>query len=137
MPFRRITLKAPKPEITADEGNTLAAHLRRSRRERGLKQTEVAALMGVNEHSIVDWEAGKQPHVHMYPRIITFLGHEPWPEAESLTQRLVAERRRRGLSAKRAAKLLGVDEGTWGRWEAGRPLSTIHRRLIATFLRSG
>jgi transcriptional regulator with XRE-family HTH domain len=54
-----------------------------------------------------------------------------------LAGKLIAARRRRGLSAKRAAKLLGVDEGTWGRWEQGKaPSYPAHRSLIATFLRS-
>lgn len=66
--------------------------------------------MGVSEASIVDWEAGKQPYDRMYPRIIAFLGYEPWSEPESLADMLVATRRRRGLSAKATAKLLEVDE---------------------------
>ena len=56
------------------------------------------------------------------PTIIAFLGYEPWDEAITLGQRLLAERRRRGLLAKRAALLLGVDEGTFARWESGSRL---------------
>lgn len=91
--------------------------------------------MGINEHSIVSWEAGKQPHVRMYPGILAFLGFEPRLEPDTSPERLLAERRRRGLSIKRAAKLVGVDEGTWGRWEQGRQASCPdHHALIAAFL---
>jgi transcriptional regulator with XRE-family HTH domain len=135
LPFRQITLKAVKPELMADEGDTLAAHLRRVRKERGLKQIEVAAFMDVSETSVLDWENGKQPHARMFPTIIGFLGYEPWPEARTLADMLLAERRRRGLSAKRAAKLLCVDEGTWGRWERDRqPSCPGHHATITTFL---
>jgi len=114
LPFRQITLKALKPKAVADEGDTLAAHLRRVRTEQGLKQTEVVALMSVSETSVFGWENGKRPHVRMFPAIITFQGYEPWPDPQKLADMLPAERRRLGLSAKRAAQLLGVDEGTWG-----------------------
>ena len=44
MPCVPVRLKARKPEVQADEGDTLGAHLRRARKVRGLKQIEVAAL---------------------------------------------------------------------------------------------
>ena len=55
----------------------------------------------------------------MYPSIITYLGSEPWPEPKKLGERLVAERRRRGLAVRLAAIVIGVDEGTLARWESG------------------
>jgi transcriptional regulator with XRE-family HTH domain len=36
-----------------------------------------------------------------------------------LAEALLAERRRRGLEIRKAAALVGVDEGTWRRWERG------------------
>jgi len=38
----------------------------------------------------------------------------------TLEGQLLAERRRRGLSAEATARLLEVDEGTYTRWERGR-----------------
>lgn len=97
--------------------------MRRARKARGLKQIEAAALMGVCQYSVVAWEAeAKQPTDRQYPAIVAFLGYEPWPEAHALPERLVAERRRRGISAKATAKLIGVDEGTYLRWEHGRTM---------------
>ena len=71
-----------------------------------------------------------------YPALIGFLGCEPWPEPQTLGQRLQAERRRRGLTIDRAAALLGVDEGTLGRWETGEWNVHSHRcrKLLAEFL---
>lgn len=117
-----MSLTAIKPEILADrEGDTLGDHLRRTRRARGLRQIDVALLLGVDEHSIVGWEKGaKHPNIRMYPAILSFLGYEPWPVPTSLPERLIAERRRRGMSTQEAADEIGIDQGTYLRWEAGR-----------------
>ena len=64
------------------------------------------------------WERGeRQPLPHFYPAIIAYLGCEPWPEPETLAHALRAERLRRGLDLFAAARQMGVDEGTLGRWE--------------------
>lgn len=66
------------------------------------------------------WERDERaPYVHHYPGIIRCFGYEPWPEPVTLGEKLLAERRRQGLSIKRAAEIVGVDEGTFGRWESG------------------
>ena len=51
------------------------------------------------------------------PAIVEFLGRDPFGNAASLSGRLAAARRTRGWTIKQAAEQLGVDEGTWGRWE--------------------
>ena len=61
----------------------------------------------------------RPPFVHAYPKIIQFLGYEPWPSPETLAEALLAERRRRGLSVETSAKIIGIDPGTWLRWERG------------------
>jgi transcriptional regulator with XRE-family HTH domain len=55
--------------------------------------------------------------VESIPAIIEFLGRDPFGNAASLSDRLAAARRKRGWTIKQAAEQLGVDEGTWGRWE--------------------
>ena len=98
LPGVPVSLSATKPEILADQGNSIGAHLRRVRKARGLKQIEAAHLMGVCQHSVVDWEAGaKQPTDRQYPSILSFQGYEPWPEPQALSEQLVIERRRRGI----------------------------------------
>jgi len=92
-----VILKAKKPAVLADEADTLAAHLRWARMARRLEQMDVAALIGVSETSIVDWEAGKQPYDRMYPTMISFLGYEPWPEPRMLAEMLFQAAARRPL----------------------------------------
>lgn len=66
------------------------------------------------------WEQDtRQPCVHQYPAIISYLDYEPWIRPVTLREQLLAARRRRGLSISAAATLIGVDEGTFGRWENG------------------
>ncbi|WP_414643387.1 helix-turn-helix domain-containing protein [Brevundimonas sp.] len=82
------------------------------------------------------WERDEHaPTVCQYPAIIRYLGYEPWPEPATLGDRLLIERRRRGLSIAEAARGVPVDEGTWRRWERGDWKVT--RRTVgklATFL---
>ena len=74
--------------------------------------------MGFDEKTLMWWERDERPpYVHAYPTLIHFLGYEPWPAPTCLAEALLAERRRRGLSIERAAHEVGVDEGTWRRWE--------------------
>ena len=66
------------------------------------------------------WERDvRVPVVSFYPAIIRFLDGEPWPEPTTLPERLLAERRRRGFTLASAAEAVGVDEGTYRRWESG------------------
>lgn len=132
-----MSLFATKPEILADRGDMLGAHLRRARKIRGLRQIDAAVMMGVDEHTVIDWEKErKQPTVRQYPAIIAFLGYEPWPEPQTLGGILIAERRRLGMSSAEAAVEIGVDQGTYLRWEKGStlPLTSAKQRVRA-FLR--
>lgn len=103
----------------------------------GHRQIDAAAVVGVDPKTWMCWERDeREPYVHQYPAIIRYLGYEPWREANSLGEKLLARRRRYGLSIKRAAEIAGIDEGTFGCWESGewRP----QRRslpLIDQFLR--
>jgi len=64
------------------------------------------------------WERDeREPAIRFYPAIVAFLGYEPWPKPRTLPEALLAERRRRGIEIHSASELVGVDEGTWGRWE--------------------
>jgi transcriptional regulator with XRE-family HTH domain len=68
------------------------------------------------------------------PAIIRFLGYDPTASdpTVSIGERLRATRRARGLSRKKVAVLLGIDESTLWKWEErgeqGRPA----RRVLAT-----
>lgn len=131
-----LHLRAPKPELVREEGASLGAQLRRRRRELGLQCVEAARLIKADPKSLMLWERDERlPFVSAYPAIIQFLEYEPWPEPKTLGEALLAERRRRGIEIRKAAALIGADEGTWRRWERGewkptrRTLPSLERLL--------
>lgn len=66
------------------------------------------------------WEKERcLPTARYYPAIIRFLGYDPFPTPTTLAARIKRQRFRLGLSVKAAAARVGVDEGTFGRWERG------------------
>jgi len=97
---------------------------------------DVAAMLGCDEKSLMWWERDvREPLPRFYPAIIEFLGCEPWAEPTTLPERLRAERLRRGLTLAEAAECIGVDEGTYGRWESGEWMPTHRMRpAIDSFL---
>jgi transcriptional regulator with XRE-family HTH domain len=79
---------------------------------------DAAAILGVDPKTLMWWERGeREPFIHAFPALISYLGYEPWEEPTTLAEALLAERRRRGLSRAAASSLIGVDEGTLWRWE--------------------
>ena len=68
------------------------------------------------------------------PAIIELLGYDPFPEAASLSERLAAIRRANGWTIKQAAGQLGVDEGTWARWEKTGILWNRHQAIVQAYL---
>jgi len=118
LPLVSITLKALKPKETDFEPSCLGEHLRKRRLELQLSQKEAGRTLGRSWRTVFNWENGKtKPAVESIPSIIEFLGRDPFGNADSLSDRLAAARRTRGWTIKQAAEQLGVDEGTWGRWE--------------------
>ena len=137
MPGVEAVLKAHKPEIAAEHGETLGAQLRRCRRERGHRRVDAARLIGIDPKSLLWWERdAREPLERSWPLVIAYLGREPWRMPETLAERLLAERRRRGMSISEAAAIAGVDETTFGSWESGRRLPRYPRTkaLVAQFL---
>ena len=128
MPFVKVTLTAPKPRDFATNPQTLGEHLKKRRRELGLLQKEVAARLSVNEWTYVTWETDRcQPAIRMMPLILAFLDYYPFPAPQTLGERLLAVRRHLGLSRKKMAARLSVDEGKLAGWEWG--ISSPNERL--------
>lgn len=99
---------------------TLGDHLKKQRLDMGLRQKDVALRLAVNDWTICNWENNKTvPAVRYLPRIIAFLGYDPFPVPQSLGEEIVAARRKLGLSRKWLAKRLGMDEMTLARYETG------------------
>ncbi len=77
------------------------------------------------------WENNRvKPSLRLIPKIIEFLGYDPYEAvAENLADNIKAYRRLRGLSQKKLAELLGVDQTTLAGWERGEHRQT--KRLMA------
>jgi len=115
-----VRLSARRRHYQRDDDGTLGAKLEIRRRELGLTQREAARELSCDAKTLMWWERNERPpYVSAYPAIIAFLGYEPWPEPTTLAEALIAVRRRRGLEIRKVAALIGMDEGTWGRWERG------------------
>lgn len=138
LPCCTIRLKAQKPKAYPENPGTLGGHLRKRRHALRLYQKDAAAQLGVNQWTYVTWELDKSmPVVRLWPKVIKFLGYYPFPEPQSLAERLLAARRHLGVCHRKAAQMLCVDEGTYLFWEQGkRRPSKGHQRRIERFLSS-
>lgn len=134
--FAPITLKALKPKPFSESPQTVGEHLKRARVQRGLSQPQVAALIGVDTATILNWEKSRtEPPVLSFPAILRFLGYYPYPEPQTIPERLLFLRRQNGWTIAEAARKLGVDPSTWGDWERGETiLLRRHREQVAELL---
>lgn len=103
---------------------SIGEHVKARRLSLSLRQVEVAELLGVCEETIVHWERNQTTTIppECLPRVIAFLGYNPIPLGESLAAHLKHWRMSRGLSQKKAARVIGVDPGTLSGWERGVPI---------------
>ncbi len=86
--------------------------------ETGLLQRDLRKRFGLEKETYANWEKDRcSPAMKHWPGIIAFLGYDPNPEPETLGERLLAHRRRHGLSRLALALQLGIDETTLWRWE--------------------
>jgi transcriptional regulator with XRE-family HTH domain len=100
-------------------------------------QKQIAERIGASEEVISYWERGRRtPTIRWMPAIIEFLGYDPAPEPQTLAEKLVRCRERLGLAKYQIAERLGVDVGTYSRWESGTKAPTrVHRKLVEAWLR--
>ena len=117
---------------------SLGEHIKKKRLELGLSQRQVATHLRVNPFTVANWEKGYcKPRIAVLPAVLEFLGYDPEPvtKPQSFPERLSAARRQRGWSKKRAARELGIDEGTLASWERGDtvPWRKYQPRLAALF----
>jgi transcriptional regulator with XRE-family HTH domain len=109
-------------------------HLRKARLDRGLLQKDVARQIGVAETTVHNWERSRTaPSIRLVPALFKFLGYVPYLEPASLSERLIRCRRELGLSRRRFAKIIHLDEGTLARAERGHPSSRSVRERIDSF----
>lgn len=124
----------PLPE---PEERTLATLLQARRRELGLSHRAAAKVMDVHPDTILYWEnEGQCPQPQFMPRIISFLGCNPFlrPDA-TIPELLRAKRQVLGITQKEAAQRLGTRQAIFCRWEQGLPVRKKQFQLaIAEFL---
>jgi DNA-binding transcriptional regulator YiaG len=133
-----IQLKSAKPTHYEQVPQTLGEHVKKRRARLGLTQKEVAESLEVSLWTMLKWELGEaSPLTQFLPRIIAFLGYDPFPEPQTLADQLAARRRTLGWSRKFAAAQLGIDEKTLAAWERGTAQPRgIHVRLVENFLKA-
>jgi DNA-binding XRE family transcriptional regulator len=119
LPYGPIALKSFKRRYV-EHPATLGEHLMKRRSELGLFQKDAAKTLRVNGWTYLGWEKDrKKPTARMMSRIIQFLGYDPLPSGDSISQQLLACRRILGLTQRSAAAELAIDEGTFWRYETG------------------
>jgi transcriptional regulator with XRE-family HTH domain len=140
LPFCHLTLKAKKPvhrEKYPDACSTWGDWIRARRIDLKLTKRQLSLNLNVSDITIYLWEANKvQPSVAQIPKVIEFLGRDPFEsEARNLADKIKNYRRLHGLSQKKLSEMLGVDLTTLAGWERGkhRPSRTKIEKLNADF----
>ena len=132
LPYGPKRLKSLKPVPYEREPVTLGAHLRKRRLELGLRQRDIQESFGLDKETYATWEKDRcYPSLRHWPNIIEFLGFDPSPEAKTVGEKLLAYRRRKGMSRKALAKHLVLDEETLWWWESGGRSATEQRQVEA------
>jgi transcriptional regulator with XRE-family HTH domain len=124
VPFCRqtpLTLKALRAKDYSRNPQNLGEHLKKRRRELGLYQRDAAERMGILTDTYANWEKGKtEPVASQFRPVMDFLGYDPTPAPDTLTERLKAKRRALGVTFSQVARYLGWNTGTLARYLSGR-----------------
>jgi transcriptional regulator with XRE-family HTH domain len=120
-----FTLLAKRPPSRAYPVSlhTMGDHIRKRRLDVRLLQKDVAGVLGVDTMTVNNWERNRcQPRLYLFPKIIQFLGYDPFPTngEPTLGEAIKAYRLMHGLSQNKLAKVLRIDPTTLARWEKGR-----------------
>lgn len=121
MPHLPVPLKSLKKQEAWRNPTTLGEHILRARMDEGLTQRGLAERLGVSFTTVLLWEKSQtEPRIKDMPCILQFLGYDPFPEANTLGERMLAYRRRNGLDFKDAAALCKLNWETWMYWKVGK-----------------
>ena len=120
---------------------TIGDHIKKARLDRGLTQKQLAAQIGVDPFTILNWETGAtNPKLRCMPAITQFLGYQPFPVQPDapLYTRLKAYRQELGFTWEQLAKLLKLNVSTIQKWEAGKSKEPTQETLekVDHFLKS-
>ena len=119
----KVSLKAkkrPDPRYPVNL-KTVGDHILKYRLDHKLSQASIANKLGVSNNTISNWENNRtHPRISYLPEIIKMLGYDLVNmEPENISEELIHHRRKNGLSQKRLADLIGIDEETIIRLEKG------------------
>jgi len=86
-----------------------------------LSKAQLSLQFHVDDTTIYLWEKNRaQPSLAQIPKIIEFLGQDPFEkETENLGDKLREYRRIHGMTQEKLAEQLGVDLSTLAGWENG------------------
>src|SRR5207302_10529442 len=103
--------KKPRNKAYPDTLKIIGDHLRKKRLDLKLRQKDVGSALKVDAMTICNWEKNRgQLALRFIPKIISFLGYDPFPQVSStLGAEILQYRRKQGLSIKKLAKILGID----------------------------
>ena len=100
-----------------------------------LTKRQLSLNLNVSDLTIYLWEKNLvKPSLAQIPKIIEFLGQDPFErKAENLEDKVREFRRVHGLSQKSLGRLLGIDASTIGAWEKSKnqPMKTNLLKLLS------
>jgi transcriptional regulator with XRE-family HTH domain len=91
-----------------------------------LTKRQLSLNLNVSDVTVYLWEKNRvKPSLSKIPKIIEFLGQDPFEKTtENLGDRILEYRRVYGLTQKKLAELLGVDPTTLAGWESEKHVPT-------------
>jgi transcriptional regulator with XRE-family HTH domain len=113
----------------------LRVHLFARRTRLGLSVKEMATMFKIKDATYKAWEEDQvTPSVKWSPSIIRFLTYSPYDPQLSLADRLVLSRSVNGITQKKLARLMDIDQSTLARWERGDglPYPILRQRIPTT-----
>jgi DNA-binding XRE family transcriptional regulator len=125
LPFCHLALKAKKPvhrEKYPDICRTWGDWIKTRRIDLKLTKRQLSLNLNVSDITIYLWERNKvRPSLAQIPKIIEFLGRDLFEKnAEDLSEKIKEYRRVHGLSQKRLAAQIGIDQSTLQEWERSK-----------------
>jgi transcriptional regulator with XRE-family HTH domain len=137
-----LTLQARKPvhrEKYPDFLRTWGDYIKVRRLDLKLTKRQLSLNLNVSDITIYLWEKNRvRPSLAQIPKIIEFLEYDPFgKETTNLGDKIREYRRVHGLSQKRLAGLMGIDQTTLAGWERGKHQIAIKfPNKLASFINS-
>jgi transcriptional regulator with XRE-family HTH domain len=140
LPFCSLTLTAKKPSKSPIDPKTIGEHIKKRRLELGLTQLQLAAILGVAQCTVTNWEKHRSnPTLRSMPKITRFLAYDPVPaDSRTLGERLLKYRKSLGVNQKELARRIGIDPTTLSRLERNQGCSfkSVLRKVFAFMSRA-